>query len=174
MKKILKVEDRVRTFGKKGSAPVYNCQFSPDGQLCAIGDEDGLKIWKITDESEPIFSCTLRQCKKLAFHHREMLLAATSFENGLAQVHFIDLEKLSKENSVKIGPNEVDCIPFHRDQPALLVASQGKMDVVGWEPNDVFDSVVVDWKKVRAKRPHSVIGHILYHFITYSTYSMLL
>lgn len=152
----------MRTFGKKGSAPVYNCQFSPDGQLCAIGDEDGLKIWKITDESEPIFSCSLRQCKKLAFHHREMLLAATSFENGLAQVHFIDLEKLSKENSVKIGPNEVDCISFHRDQPALLVASQGKMDVVGWEPNDVFDSVVVDWKKVRAKRPHTVIGHILY------------
>lgn len=37
------------TFGIKGGAPVNVVQFSPDGRLCAIGDEDGLKIWDLVD-----------------------------------------------------------------------------------------------------------------------------
>jgi len=39
----------------------FRCEFSPDGQMCAIGDEDGLKIWRMTDENSPVFSVTLSQ-----------------------------------------------------------------------------------------------------------------
>ena len=66
--------------------------------MCAVGDEDGLKIWNISNEN-PIFSVSLRNCRNLQFHHREMLLAATSFANNFAQVHFFDLEKMTEESS---------------------------------------------------------------------------
>jgi len=82
----------------------------------------------------------------IRFHHREMLLAATSFSNNLAQIHFFDLEKMKEESSVKVGVNPIDKIEFHSEKSVLLASSHQKLDVIGWEPHDIFDHVVTDWK----------------------------
>ena len=114
--------------------------------MCAIGDEDGLKIWKMTDENSPVLSVPLHHCTSLQFHRREMLLAATSFSNNLAQVHFFDLEKMKEECSVKVGVNKINKIEFHSEKSVLFASSDQKLDVIGWEPNDIYDHVVTDWK----------------------------
>lgn len=127
------------TFGIKGGAPVHVVRFSPDGRLCAIGDEDGLKIWDLMNTADPVLSLPLLKCKKIQFHPREWLLAATSYAQGLSRVHFVDLETMKEETSVNIGNQEIREVSFHCDKPALLVISNDNVDVVGWSPNDVFD-----------------------------------
>ena len=36
-----------RTFGRKGGAIINTIAFSPDGKLIVIGDEDGMKVWRL-------------------------------------------------------------------------------------------------------------------------------
>ena len=150
------------TFGIKGGAPVNIVQFSPDGRLCAIGDEDGLKIWDLVDTKawgsnqcsavtherfsfrdpilkDPVLSLSLLKCKSIQFHPREWLLAATSYSHGLAKVHFIDLETMREESTVKTGDQEIRSISFHPEKPVLFAAADDRVDVVGWSPNDIFD-----------------------------------
>ena len=132
------------TFGIKGGAPVHVVRFSPDGRLCAIGDEDGLKIWDLMNTADPVLSLPLLKCKRLQFHPREWLLAATSYSQGLSRVHFVDLETMNEETAVNVGDQEIREISFHCDKPALLVVGNENIDVVGWSPNDVFDHMATN------------------------------
>ncbi|KYB27617.1 Katanin p80 WD40 repeat-containing subunit B1-like protein [Tribolium castaneum] len=139
---------------KKGCIYTYNghkatinsLKFSPDGHWIASGGDDAtVKIWDLRvgkvlkDFGEHLNSVTC-----VEFHPHEFLLASGSADRS---VQFYDLENFSVVSSER-DLGLVRCLCFNPDGERLFVGLRDYLKVVGWEPNRLFDSVMVNWSGV--------------------------
>jgi len=144
-----------RTFGRKGGPRINSLAFSPDGRLLAIGDEDGLKLWDVNNDSSPVASYTFQNASSVRFHHRDMLLAAASNNGSNTNVHFIELENFKEESSCVISSSKVDDLQFHPEKNAVLSCTKSSLIVAGWDPTGVHDTVLSNFEGVYSAKAFS-------------------
>ncbi|XP_019756427.1 katanin p80 WD40 repeat-containing subunit B1 isoform X4 [Dendroctonus ponderosae] len=125
---------------------VNSIKFSPDAQWVASGGEDStVKIWDLrVGRVLKQFDEHLNAVTCVEFHPHEFLLATGGLDRS---VHFFDLENFSLVSSERdLGALRSLC--FNPDGDSLFAAVRDYIQIIGWEPSRLHDSVPVLWGNV--------------------------
>jgi len=98
----------------------------------------------VNNESTPLKSYSFSNCSNSRFHHREMLLAATSKNSENSKIHFIDLESLNEESNLIISNSKIQTLEFHPERPAVLSSTENTLNVAGWDPSGIYGKIEIN------------------------------